>query len=114
MTKIEFLTELQRALNGRLGSAKAAPHVEYYQEYIEIEVRNGRKEEEVIDELGSPRLIAKSIGDLDNHNGQPDYYGEKALIYGKQILKYGEKAGKKCAQFGLEAVKKAKTWFKNL
>ena len=114
MTKIEFLTELQRALNGRLGSAKAAPHVEYYQEYIEIEVRNGREEEEVIDELGSPRLIAKSIGDLDDRSSQPDFYREKALIYGKQILKYGEKAGKKCVQLGSEAVEKAKNWFKNL
>ncbi len=114
MTKTEFLTELQRALNGRLGSNQAAPHVEYYQEYIEIEVRNGREEEEVIGELGSPRLIAKSIGDLADHNGQASVYGEKALIYGKQILKYGEKAGKKCVQLGSEAVEKAKTWFKNL
>lgn len=114
MTKIEFLTELQRALNGRLGSAKAAPHVEYYQEYIEIEVRNGREEEAVIGELGSPRLIAKSIGDLNDRNSQTGVYGEKALLYGKQILKYGEKAGKKCVQLGSQAVEKAKIWFKNL
>ena len=114
MTKMEFLTELQRALNGRIGSAKAAPHVEYYQEYIEIEVRDGRAEEEVVGELGSPRLIAKSIGDLNDQNSQCNFYGEKALLYGKQILRYGEKAGKKCAQLGLEAVEKAKVWFKNL
>lgn len=118
MTKSEFLTELHRILNGRLGSVEAAPHVEYYQEYIEIEVRGGRTEEEVIDELGSPRLIAKSIGDLADRKKQGGSYGEKALEYGSQILKFGMKAGKKagkrCAEIGLGAVDKAKMWFKDL
>ncbi|MDE7287545.1 MAG: DUF1700 domain-containing protein [Lachnospiraceae bacterium] len=114
MTKTEFMTQLHRALNGRLGSVEAAPHVEYYQQYIEIEVRGGRTEEEVIDELGSPRLIAKSIADLADRNKQGNPYGEKALEYGTQILKFGIKAGKRCAEFGLNAVDKAKVWFKQL
>lgn len=118
MTKFEFLTELQRTLNGRLGSVEAAPHVEYYQEYIEIEVRGGRMEEEVIGELGSPRLIAKSIGDMAERKKQGSSYGEKALEYGSQILKFGVKAGKKagkrCAEFGTSAVGKAKRWFQDL
>lgn len=114
MTKSDFLTELQRALNGRLGSAEAAPHVAYYQEYIEIEVRDGRAEEEVIGELGSPRLIAKNIADLADQKKQGDSYGEKALECGTQILKLGIKAGRRCAEFGLNAVDKAKIWFKKL
>lgn len=114
MTKTEFMTELQRALNGRLGSAEAAPHVNFYQEYIEIEVRNGREEKEVIDELGSPRLIAKNIGDSIDRNSQTYFNSERALVYGRQILKYGEKAGKKCVRIGTQAIGKAKSWFKNL
>lgn len=61
MTKQEFLTELQRALTNKLSAAAVAGHVGYYREYIEVEVRKGKREEEVVEELGSPRLIAKSI-----------------------------------------------------
>ncbi len=114
MTKSEFMTELQRALNGRLGSEQAAPHVAYYQEYIEIEVRHGRPEEEVIGELGSPRLIAKNIADLAEQKKHGNSYGEKALEYGTQLLKFGVKAGRRCAELGLNAVDKAKVWFKEL
>ena len=82
MTKQEFMTELQRALNGRMGSAKAAPHVSYYQEYIEIEMRKGRPEEEVMEELGSPRLLAKSICEVSDKEA-PDapYAGLVGMLY---------------------------------
>ena len=61
MTKQEFLTDLQRALTNKINATEVNAHVNYYSEYIETEVRKGRKEEEVTSELGSPRLIAKSI-----------------------------------------------------
>lgn len=61
MTKQEFLIDLQKALTNRLNSATVNDHVNYYREYIEVEIRKGREETEVIEELGDPRLIAKSI-----------------------------------------------------
>ncbi len=61
MTKQEFLTDLQRALTNKIDATEISAHVNYYREYIETEVRKGRAEEEVTNELGSPRLIAKSI-----------------------------------------------------
>lgn len=61
MTKQEFLLDLQKALTNRLSSAEVNEHVNYYREYIEVEIRKGREEAEVIEELGDPRLIAKSI-----------------------------------------------------
>lgn len=87
MTKQEFLTELQKVLNGRMGSDKAAPHIAYYQEYIEIEMRKGRKEEEVIGGLGSPRLIGKNIVDVPEKKSR---YA-KALTYGAKMLEHGLK-----------------------
>ena len=45
MTKQEFLLQLQRTLNGSIGSNEAESHVSYYREYIEIEMRKGRTEE---------------------------------------------------------------------
>ncbi len=35
--------------------------VAYYQDYIDTAIRKGRTEEDVLSELGDPRLIAKSI-----------------------------------------------------
>lgn len=64
MTKKEFLQELQRSLVGKLDSSKIAEHVEYYSEYIEIAVRKGEAEEEVLARLGSPRLIARSLTEV--------------------------------------------------
>lgn len=114
MTKTEFLTELQRTLNGRMGSSEAAPHVAYYQEYIEIQVRKGREEEAVVAELGSPRLIGKNIGDANDRISQNVDYREKAREYGEKLLEYGVWTGKKCAALGLAAVDKVKTWFDRL
>lgn len=61
MTKQEFLNELQRTLTNKISSSAVNEHVNFYREYIEVEVRKGKGEEAVVEELGSPRLIAKSI-----------------------------------------------------
>lgn len=61
MTKQEFLDELQRALTNKISAVAVTEHVNYYREYIEVEVRKGKSEEAIVQELGSPRLIAKSI-----------------------------------------------------
>lgn len=61
MTKQDFLTELQRALSGKIGSAEIQSHVRYYDDYISMEMRKGREEEAVLEELGDARLLAKTI-----------------------------------------------------
>lgn len=110
MTKQEFLTELQRTLNGRMGSKEAAPHISYYQEYIEVEMRKGQKEEEVIDNLGSPRLLGKSIGDAHDRTEQKSTPKEKVIGYSLQALKYVKILGRRCGQVGMEALRRAKVW----
>ena len=61
MEKQEFLDKLRLALNGKVASETVADTVRYYEEYISTEVRMGRNEEEVMDSLGDPRLIARTI-----------------------------------------------------
>ena len=61
MSKQEFLRGLEEALLEQMSISEAAPHIRYYQDYIESEVRKGRTEEEVIASLSNPRLIAKTI-----------------------------------------------------
>ncbi len=114
MTKKEFLLELQRILNGRMGSGEAAPYVSYYQEYIEIEVRKGKMEEKVIEELGSPRLIAKNVADVFDRKNQKTTPGRRALRYGEKMLLYGEALGKKCLELCVSAAQQAKAWFDGL
>ena len=63
MTKQEFLEQLQRALGSRVSSSVVQENLSYYDEYIAIQVRTGKKEEDVIAGLGDPRLLARSIAD---------------------------------------------------
>lgn len=61
MTKQEFISVLQKSLGGKVSSREIASQTDYYNEYIETQIRLGRAEEDVLLELGDPRLIAKSI-----------------------------------------------------
>lgn len=69
MDKKEFIDKLQRALASGLKSSQVAENVRYYQEYIESEIRKGRKEKEVLAQLGDPRLLAKSIIEANKRAG---------------------------------------------
>lgn len=61
MTKQEFISVLQKSLGGKVSSLEIVSQTDYYNEYIETQIRLGRAEEDVLLELGDPRLIAKSI-----------------------------------------------------
>lgn len=61
MTKQVFLIELQRALSGKVAPGAIQNHVKYYDDYISMEVRKGKTEEEVLENLGDARLLAKTI-----------------------------------------------------
>ena len=61
MKKHEFLSELKEALEHNMDEQKIKGHVEYYDEYIQNEVKSGRSEEEVVNELEDPWAIAKTI-----------------------------------------------------
>ena len=63
MTKEQFLSSLKEALSGNVSPSLVNENLRYYEEYIETEKRKGRTEEEVMEELGDPRLIARTITD---------------------------------------------------
>lgn len=69
MNRIEFIEKLQRALAGGLNSNQVTDHVRYYQEYIDMEIRKGKNETEVLAGLGDPRLLAKSIIEANKRAG---------------------------------------------
>ena len=57
----------------RMHEGKVAAHVRYYEDYIQAQVRGGRSEQEVLAELGDPRLIARTLLDTDPDTGQENY-----------------------------------------
>lgn len=61
MTKQEFLEGLRRSLTGGLPPSKVNEHVNYYSDYIDSQIRMGVTEAEIMDSLGEPRLIAKTL-----------------------------------------------------
>ncbi len=95
MDRIEFTDKLQHALSGGLSSAAVAENVQYYREYIDVEIRKGRSEEEVLGSLGDPRLLAKSIIEANKRAGQNEgtnqNYDEETpgSVYGEQEREKG-------------------------
>ena len=61
MEKMEFLNVLRIHIQGVDDIAFVNDTMNYYENYIETEIRKGKSEAEVINKLGDPRLIAKSI-----------------------------------------------------
>ena len=63
MTRDEFLRQLQEALENDLQGSIVQENVDYYNQYISEEVRKGIAEQEVIDTLGDPWILAKTVID---------------------------------------------------
>jgi len=72
MTKDVFINDLRRTLAVSLSSSEIEEHAKYYNDYIAMEMSKGKSEEQILDELGDPRLIGKSIleakGDSDKQS----------------------------------------------
>ena len=68
---------LRRDLNGDVPSAVVEENIRYYDSYITDEVNKGRWEEEVIAEIGDPRLIAKNIEETTEGAGAQGVSGQR-------------------------------------
>ena len=71
MDRIEFIDELKRCLKGKVDDAELQRQIDYYTSYIISECSTGVKEDVVIEALGDPRLIAKTIVQTYNMNDNP-------------------------------------------
>lgn len=80
MRKDEFIKLLRQALAGVVPTSVIEENTRYYDGYITEEVRKGASEEDVIAEIGDPRLIAKTIGnttDGANEHGYSEAYDDR-------------------------------------
>lgn len=76
MGKAQFIKQLEEALSGEVPNAVVYDNIRYYENYISNEIQKGRAESEVMEELGSPRLIARTIIDL--YKSQNEDHFQKA------------------------------------
>ena len=63
MSKNEFIQGLEAALSGNVPPETGRENLIYYRDYIRTELEKGRTEQDIMDELGDPRLIARTIMD---------------------------------------------------
>ena len=63
MNREEFLRGLENALSGNVPPSVVRDNLRYYDDYIRSERQKGRSEADIMDELGDPRLIARTILD---------------------------------------------------
>ena len=95
MNKSEFLKILKESLSVSLEKSAIDTQIKYYDDYISNEIKNGKTEKEVLDELGDPRLIAKTIMTVNATNEvdrsetiDDDYDSSREKSYGRS---YGER-----------------------
>lgn len=69
MNKQGFIDGLRGYLSGRVSPRLVEEHANYYEDYINMQIRSGKSETEVLEGLGDPRWIAKTI---INANGGDD------------------------------------------
>lgn len=70
MGKEEFVQELRDCLYGEVKERVILDSVSYYRSYIEEQIRSGKSEQQVLDELGDASFIAKSIIDANERESQ--------------------------------------------
>lgn len=67
MNREQFIEALRKSLYGKISEQELMEHLRYYEAYFDQEIRAGRREEEILAELGDPRLIAKTILGTSEH-----------------------------------------------
>ena len=81
MSKYEFLDGLKKALASTNNQRLINENYEFYRNYIEEELKKQRSEEEIMQELGDPRLIAHSIKEAAGIDDEFAYEEEEKTFY---------------------------------
>lgn len=108
MTKYEFLEKMRHALANDLSGSVIQDNINYYDGYISDEVRKGRSEAAVIEELGDPWAIARTIIESAGNGGS----GQENYTYDPAQQGYGN--GQQKRGFHVRAIGMGSWWKKLL
>ena len=89
MNRKEFLEQLQVSLSGEVPQREIMSQLDYYDRYIRQESIN-KNEETIVEELGSPHLIAKTIIDSYERTYGKTYIRERDNQYQDSSNNYNE------------------------
>lgn len=78
MDKREFLEKLTHALAGQVSASVIEENIRYYSSYLDEQTQNGKTAAQVLEELGDPRLIARSI--IEANGGEVSGFAEDSDI----------------------------------
>lgn len=70
MSREEFLNELEEALAGEVPAAVIRDNLNYYGSYLSQEMAKGRTVDEIVEEIGGPRIVAQTIIDVGEAGGE--------------------------------------------
>ena len=90
MSKKEFLDILYNQLSGQIPEGSVAAHVQYYGNYIEDEQQKGRTETDILNDLGDPRLIARTLLDTEVGAGNPQNGSTYSATYNEADSDYNK------------------------
>lgn len=90
MDKQEFLTILREHLIGEIPDYEIESNIRYYNDYISAS--DGKKEEDKLEELGDPRLIARTIIDAYIASKENFGYGgyNPSHVYDEELYEKGD------------------------
>lgn len=78
MTREEFLEQMEDTLAGEVPNSVIYDNKQYYERYFFSQMKMGKTEAQILEELGNPRLIARTIidmqGDAAQHYREGAYY----------------------------------------
>lgn len=97
MRQEEFLNIFREALVGKVPDSIIRDNENYYRNYINSQMNSGKTEQEVLDQLGDPRLLAKTIEESNKFaNGDSSsFYQENTNTYRTQDQENDETGYKK-------------------
>lgn len=89
MSKEDFLKQLREALQGEIPDYEVEKHIAYYRGYLS-DISDGKSEKEKLDELGDPRLIARTLIDTESENFKDRAYDRTVDINTDGYSQYEE------------------------
>ena len=96
MNKEQFIDTLRRALYGKIDDYTLQDHIRYYEDYIRQEMGKGWTEQEVLQELGDPRLLARTIVETSSLKNPDTVYRRTEFLW------YIRRSGKSSYLYGME------------
>lgn len=108
MNRNEFLEKLKAALENDLSGPVVQENINYYNQYITEETANGKSEQEVLELLGDPWMLARTIIDSPVNSGGTYTYEPNEQPYANETRQTERQRGNGMHILRLD------TWWKKL